>query len=66
MDETITYTSDNGYTGVLYGKKSFLVKKDNMTVFHTGSRNINTYEELVEEVEKFPEFMKMFSNIEKS
>ena len=57
MSERIEYKSDNGYTGVLYGEHSFSVfGEDGREVFHTGSRGINTYDELVEAVETFPEF----------
>ena len=58
--ETIRYTSDNGYTGVLYGKSSYAIyDKDGKEVLHTGSRNINTYEELVEDVNNFPKFLEI-------
>ena len=54
----IKYTSpNNGYTGVLYGESSFSIHDPSgKEVMHTGFRNINTYEELVEQVEEFPEF----------
>jgi hypothetical protein len=58
----IVYTSDNGYTGILYGKHSLAVGivldngefKENL---HSGSRNINTYEELKNFVDYFPQFL---------
>lgn len=54
----IEYKSDNGYTGVLYGESSFSVYDESgKEVMHTGSRNINTYEELKEQVDEFPKFM---------
>ncbi len=57
----IRYTSANGYTGVLYGKSSLAVYAPNgRQCMHTGSRNINTYEELVKLVDEFPQFMSMF------
>ena len=60
--ETIRYTSDNGYTGVLYGKSSYAIyDKDGKEVLHTGLRNINTYEELVESVNNFPKFLESSS-----
>jgi hypothetical protein len=59
-DNIIKYTSENGYTGILYGKSSFSIRdKNGKEVFHTGSRAFNTYEELVDRVERHPEFMKM-------
>ena len=63
--EPIKYKSENGYTGVLYGWHSFSIKdKRGREVFHTGSRNFDTYERLVEEVEAFPEFIKKLSAID--
>ena len=59
-NKTIKYTSKNGYTGVLYGRSSLAIyNKDGKEVMHTGFRNINTYEELVETVETFPEFLEL-------
>ena len=53
----IKYTSKNGYTGVMYGKSSLAILNENgKEVFHTGSRNCNTYEELIEQVDTFSEF----------
>ena len=60
MTDTVKYTSDNGYTGVMYGKSSYAVfDKDGKEVMHTGFRNFNTYDELVEHVEKYPKFREM-------
>lgn len=59
MGEVIKYTSENGYTGVLYGRSSLsLYDPEGHECLHTGLRNINTYEELVETVNEMPEFMK--------
>ena len=56
----IEYTSENGYTGVLYGKLSFVIHDSaGRMVFHTGFRNINTYDELVKQVEAYPELRKL-------
>lgn len=54
----IEYKSpNNGYTGVLYGERSYIIRDPSgKEVFHTGFRNINTYDELVKQVESFPEF----------
>ncbi len=66
MGETIKYTSENGYTGIMYGEHSLAIEdKDGKEVMHTGSRTINTYEELVEHVEKYPEFIKMYRRASK-
>jgi hypothetical protein len=59
MGEVIKYTSENGYTGVLYGRSSMSIyDPEGHECLHTGFRNINTYEELVETVNEQPEFMK--------
>lgn len=60
MNKKMKYTSKNGYTGVMYGESSFVVlNKDGEEVMHTGSRAFNTYEELIKQVEAFPEFWAM-------
>ena len=60
MNKKIKYTSKNGYTGVMYGNSSLVILDENgKEVFHTGSRNFNTYEELVEQVDTFSEFYNM-------
>lgn len=60
MKKTLQYSADNGYKGVLYGKSSFSIyDRDGKKIFHTGSRTINTYEELIKEVEDFPDFLKI-------
>lgn len=55
---TIEYTSDNGYKGVLYGESSFAIYEveSGECKLHTGFRTINTYDELVKQVENFPSF----------
>ena len=64
MSKTIKYTSDNGYTGVLYGESSYAIfDADGNERMHTGSRNFNTYEELVEAVDGFPEFFEILTKI---
>lgn len=60
MDKIIDYTGENGYRGVLYGKSSMAVyDKNGVERMHTGSRGINTLEELKEFVEGFEEFFEM-------
>ena len=60
----ITYESKNGYKGVLCGPKSFSIyDKDGREVFHTGSRNIDTYKELKREVDRFPKFLEMLTKM---
>lgn len=58
MTKRIRYASENGYSGELYGLRSLSIRdKDGKEVLHTGSRSIETYEELAEMVEGFPEFL---------
>ena len=60
MYEKIEYTSPLGYHGVFYGKSSYAIyDKRGIEVFHTGFRAINTYKELKEQVDEFPEFLKI-------
>ena len=57
--KTITYENKEGYIGKLYGKSSMVIMHKSGTPYlHTGSRTINTYEELKEEVDSYPEFIK--------
>lgn len=55
----IKYTSENGYTGILYGKSSMKVlDPEGKEVLHTGFRNIETEAELKEYVDDFPNLRK--------
>ncbi len=63
MDEVIEYRSENGYTGKLYGKSSLSIYNSiGREVMHTCFRTINTLEELKQEVEEFPEFLRVLSD----
>lgn len=56
----IQYVSDNGYVGTYYAKSSLIVRdKNGEERFHTHRRSIDTYFELKEFVDTFPEFMEM-------
>ena len=60
----IEYTSENGYKGVLYGKSSFVIYDSaGRMVLHTGVRNIHTYDELVKQVDSYPEFRKLLLDV---
>lgn len=60
----IEYTSENGYSGKLYGKASMSIfDKYGKEVMHTGSRTPNTLEELKEVVDRFSTFMEMLRSI---
>lgn len=64
MRKKIKYKHENGYTGVLYGRSSLAVyDADGHEVMHTGSRNINTLEELKELLDGYPEFRKMIEKM---
>lgn len=54
----------NGYCGCLYGKSSMSIFKDNKEVLHTGSRNINTADELYEILSEMTSFMEKLANID--
>lgn len=48
---------ENGYYGYLYGKSSMSINNGKEEVLHTGSRNINTPNELYELLSGMPEMM---------
>ena len=62
MENEIKVEHPNGYSGILYGKRSMAIFYNNKEVLHTGFRNINTKEELYQHLEKMPEFMKMLDD----
>ena len=62
MENEIKVKHPNGYSGMLYGKRSMVIFYNNEEVLHTGFRNINTKEELYDNLEKMPEFMKMLDD----
>ncbi len=59
MKKMIKYTSEkNGYTGVLFGESSMSIfNPDGVETLHTGSRTINTLEDLKEFVDEVPILM---------
>ena len=64
MNKTIEYTSPNGYSGKLYGKSSMSIYNPQWReVLHTGSRTPQTYEELKEVVDDYPDFERMLLRI---
>jgi len=58
------YTSPNGYKGRMYqgarpGCTSVSIRdKNGKEVFHTGFSNCKTFQDLKDEVDDFPEFLK--------
>lgn len=67
-DGVIRVVHPNGYSGVLYGKRSMRIfGPDNKEVLHTGFRNkdIKTGQDLYEQLEDMPEFVKLlFDKVE--
>lgn len=63
-DNKIMVEHENGYYGCLYGKSSMSIYKDSIEVLHTGSRNINTPDELYEQLSEMPDFMEMIGNMD--
>lgn len=66
----ITYKSENGYTGMLYGESSMrIIDPYGKEVLHTGFRTIATEEELKEFVDDFPNkrkgLLKLFEDLSK-
>ena len=55
---------ENRYYGCLYGKSSMSIFKDNKEVLHTGSRNINTPDELYEILSEMPSFIEKLENVD--
>lgn len=60
--KTIEYTSENGYTGILYGESSMIIgiKQPDGTFkecLHTGSTTGRTMEYLKDQVDNYPEFI---------
>lgn len=65
MSKVIKYTSENGYSGALYGESSMSIyNPDGKEVFHTGFRRkeINSLKALKEHVDTFPEFYELVSS----
>ena len=59
QNDTIRVKHPNGYSGVLYGKKSMIIyRPDGTECLHTGFRNkdIKTETDLYEQLEDMPEF----------
>lgn len=65
QETVIKYTSPNhGYTGILYGKTSMrILDPDGNEVLHTGSRNVNSLEELIPLVENYETLRQRLSDI---
>ena len=49
----------NGYSAKLYGKSSLSIYFKGKEVAHTGSRNVNTEEQVMELLRRYPNLMKI-------
>ena len=58
MSEFKEYKHPNGYSARLYGESSLSIWFNGKEVLHTGSRNANTEDEVMELLESYPEFVK--------
>ena len=67
IDDTlkrIEYKSDNGYSGVMYGRSSMSIYgPDGKEVLHTCFRAAETYDELREIVDTMEEFMDVLNKM---
>lgn len=54
----------NGFLGILYGKSSMnIYDEDGHEILHTGSRNIDTEEQLYELLEGMQKFVEVMADI---
>ncbi len=63
---SITYEHQNGFSAVLYGKSSMSIFKNKKEVLHTGNRIVNTEKDVIDFLDKFPEFMNEMNDSIKS
>lgn len=61
---SVTYTHKNGFSAILYGKSSMCILKNGKEIMHTGSRSVNTEKEVMELLEKQPEFMELMNEVQ--
>lgn len=59
MSKEKVYKHKNGYSARLYGKSSLSVYFGGKEVLHTGFRNVNTEDEVMELLEGMPELMNL-------
>lgn len=62
MNKTVTYTHENGYSATLYGKTSLSVEHNGKEVLHTGFRNVETEDEVMNLLENMPEMRNKLRN----
>lgn len=59
MSNEKTIHHPNGYSAKLYGKSSMSIYFKGKEVLHTGFRNVNTEDEVMELLEGMPKFVKL-------
>lgn len=59
---SVKYTHKNGFSAILYGQSSMSILKNGKEVLHTSSRSVNTKKEVMELLEKQPEFMRAMND----
>ena len=59
---SVRYTHKKGFSSILYGKSSMSILKNGKEVLHTSSRSVNTEKEVMELLEKQPEFMRAMND----
>lgn len=57
MNEVKEYKHTNGYSAKLYGISSMSVFYEGKEVTHTGFRNVNSEEEVMDLLEEYPSFI---------
>ena len=62
MNKTVTYTHENGYSATLYGNTSLSVEHNGKEVLHTGFRNVETEDEVMNLLENMPEMRNKLRN----
>ena len=60
MNKPVTYTHENGYSATLYGDTSLSIDYGGREVLHTGSRNVETEDEVMNLLEHMPDLMNDF------
>lgn len=64
MSEEKLYGHKNGYSARLYSKTSMSVYFKGKEVAHTGLRNVNTEDEVMDMLDKYPELMKSLREVD--
>ena len=60
MNKQVTYTHENGYSATLYGDTSLSIYYGGREVLHTGFRNVETEDEVMNLLEHIPELKNDF------